>query len=282
MTALPGLHVARDAGGNGTTPKAARLALGALLAKDGPGPLDVKKGVIADGGGPVVTGTAGMAYSVRAFGGAVGLASAVNGPTITPNDAAVSVATDPAPGSNSRIDVIYIWQKLVTGDGGSESTNAPVIAVAKGATNAFPTAPSIPTGAVELGRATVTAGATATSALSITQGATTHTGNDTGWLPCPSYAPGFIGTLYARQAGPLVMVRGTLDHVTALEIPAYTYLFTLPDGVGRPIDGWVTNGQRGQECQNFRVDVGGGVLTVTNPATACRWWVADTIRFFAN
>lgn len=167
MTALPGTWVARDAGGNGTTPRASRLAQAGLLAKNSDG--SVRVGVLADGQGPVVTGTAGMSYSVRKHV-AVTKMSEVNGPVLVPNDGPVSVSTTPAPGSNSRIDVVYVLQRHVTGDGGSESTNAPVIGVVQGGAASVPSAPSIPTGATELGRATVTSGTTATSALTITPG----------------------------------------------------------------------------------------------------------------
>lgn len=170
MTALPGLFVARDAGGNGTTPTAARQALAGLLAKNPDG--TVRTGVLADGLGPVVTGTSGMSYSVRRHV-AVAKAAEINGPVLVPNDGPVAVSTTPAPGSNSRIDVIYVQQRFVQGDGGSESTNQPVIGVAQGATSATPSAPSIPSGAVELARATVTAGTQATSGLTITQGQVT-------------------------------------------------------------------------------------------------------------
>lgn len=182
MTAQAGLFVARDAGGNGTTAKAARLALGGLLAKDGTGPLNVRKGVLADGQGAVVTGAAGMTYNVRPFV-AVTMATAINGPVLVPNDATVSVTTDPAPGSNSRIDVIYVWQRLVSGDGGSETTNAPIIDVAKGNASATPSAPAIPTGALELARVTVPSGTTATSALTFTQGPTTSVNPNVAGVP---------------------------------------------------------------------------------------------------
>lgn len=168
MTAQRGTWIARDGSNNGTTPKGARLATGGLLAHDGASPLSIRKGVVFDGGGPVVAGTAGMSYDVRALV-AVTLASAANGPTMVPNDASVNVATDPAPGSGSRVDVIWVRQKLLTGDGGSETGNEAEIGVARGAASGSPSAPSIPVGALELARTTVAAGTTATNALTISQ-----------------------------------------------------------------------------------------------------------------
>jgi hypothetical protein len=152
-----------------------------LLAKNSDG--TVKVGVLADGQGAVVTGAAGMSYNVRKHV-AVTKASEANGPVLVPNDGVVSVTTDPAPGSNSRWDVIYILQPLVTGDGGSSTSVAPIIDVAKGTASATPSVPSIPTGALELARVPVPAGTVATSALTFTQGATTgvYTGSDTGWV----------------------------------------------------------------------------------------------------
>lgn len=170
MTVQAGLFVARDAGGNGTTPKGARTALAGLLAKNADG--TVRTGVLMDGLGPVVTGAAGMSYSIRKHV-AVTKATEANGPVLVPNDGVVSVSTTAAPGSNSRIDIIYVWQRLVTGDGGSETTNAPVIGVVQGSASASPVAPAPPTGALELARVTVPAGTVATSGLTFTQGAFT-------------------------------------------------------------------------------------------------------------
>jgi hypothetical protein len=184
MAGQPGLFVRQLANGSGTTPQGARQALAGLLAKNADG--TVKTGVIADGQGAVVSGAAGMSYSIRKHV-AVTKASEINGPTLVPNDGPVTVTTDPAPGSNSRIDIIYVLQRLVSGDGGSETTNQPLYDVAKGAVSATPVAPSLPTGALELARTTVTAGTTATSALTFTQGQLTSNGtvnpDDTDWMP---------------------------------------------------------------------------------------------------
>lgn len=169
MTHHTGSWVARDAGGNGTTAQGSRLASGGLLSKNSTSALDVRTGVLFDGGGPVVTGAAGMTYSIRAHVAVTKMSNA-NGPTLVPNDSTVSVSTDPAPGSNSRIDVIWVRQRHVTGDGGSESSVAPEFGVAKGSSSVTPSAPSIPAGAVELSRATVTTGTTATSGLTFTPG----------------------------------------------------------------------------------------------------------------
>lgn len=167
MTGQTGLAVSRDGSSNGTTPKGFRLAMGGLLSKSTTG-INVQKGVMWDGAGAVVTGTAGMAYSVRACD-AVVMPSSTQGPVIVPNDAALSVATTAAPGSNSRIDIIWVRQHLVAADGGSDSDVVSEWGCTQGATAASPVAPAIPTGAVELARATVTTGTTQTNSLTITQ-----------------------------------------------------------------------------------------------------------------
>ena len=168
MAGRTGLFAARDASNNGTTPVGARLALGGLLAGNGASPLDVRAGVLADSGGAIVSGAANMSYNVRAFR-AVSLASAANGPVIAANDATVNVVTTAAPGSNSRYDLIWARQHLVTGDGHSDSDVIYEIGVTQGTVAASPTIPAAPAGAIGLTAALVTAGVTATSGLTYTR-----------------------------------------------------------------------------------------------------------------
>jgi hypothetical protein len=168
MAGRTALFVARDGSNNGTTPVGARLALGGLLAGNGASPLDVRAGVLVDNGGAIVSGAADMSYNVRAFR-AVSLASTANGPTIGSNDASVNVVTTAAPGSNSRIDRIWARQHLMTGDGATDTDVVYEIGVTQGTVAASPSAPAIPSGAVALYDATVTAGVTATSGLTFTR-----------------------------------------------------------------------------------------------------------------
>lgn len=167
-TVLTGLAVSRDGSSNGTTPKGFRLAIGGMLAKNGASGVDVRKGVLWDNGGAVVSGTASMTYSVRSCN-AVVMPSSTQGPIVVPNDAAINIATTAAPGSNSRIDVIWVRQHLVAADGGADSDVIGEWGVTQGTAAASPSAPAIPTGAVELARATVTTGTTATNTLTISQ-----------------------------------------------------------------------------------------------------------------
>lgn len=168
MTAQNGTWVSRDASDNGTTPASARLATGGMLAKNGASGRDVRKGVLWDNGTPVVTGTASMAYSIRACNVVV-MPSASQGPIIVPNDGDITVATTASPGSNSRIDVIWVRQHLVAADGGADTDVIAEFGVTQGTAAASPSAPAIPTGAVELASATVTTGTTATNTLTISQ-----------------------------------------------------------------------------------------------------------------
>jgi len=180
MTGQTGLAVSRDGASNGTTPKGFRLANGGGLAKQTTG-IDVRKGVMWDGGGSVVTGVASMNYSIRACVCVV-MPSATQGPIMLANDAALLVPTTAAPGSNSRIDIVWVRQHLVAADGGADTDVIAEFGCTQGAVAAVPVAPAIPTGAVELARATVGVGVTQTSALTISQ---THNWTAAAGAPIP-------------------------------------------------------------------------------------------------
>lgn len=168
MTGRTGLYVARDGSNNGTTPQGARLAQSGLIEWAGPNPLDTKQGVFYDTGTPVVAGTAGMSYDIRALV-ATGRLSAAAGPWIAANDATVNVVTGAAPGSNSRIDVIWCRQHLVAADGGADTDVILEFGVEQGVAAASPVIPTVPTGALALMRATVPSGTLATSGLTFTR-----------------------------------------------------------------------------------------------------------------
>lgn len=171
MTARTGLFVARDGSGNGTDPVGARLALGSLLARPGSTPLDVREGVLYDGGGNVLSGntdTGTMSYSVRAAG-FVQCTSPSNGAVVAVNDGTLKVPTTAAPATDKRIDSVWYRQHLVAGDGGTDPDVVLEIGCTQGATSASPTPPTIPVDAVEIGQAVMTAGTTSTSSLTISQ-----------------------------------------------------------------------------------------------------------------
>ena len=162
MTAFRGLFVRKDST-RGTTPAEARRALAGLLHRTSSGA--PRQGLLS----PVqVVGTTGWAYSVPAAWWVTsrGLADGV---VLAGSDGVVSVPTDPAPASGSRIDIIYVLHRDVDlADANSES----IIAVAVGVASGTPTAPTIPAGAMEIARATVASTNANTLAATITQTAT--------------------------------------------------------------------------------------------------------------
>lgn len=174
MTARRGLFVNIDGSSNGTAPSDARLGIASVVADDGTSALAGRNGVFYDGQGNVVSGntdTGTMSYSVRACQFALYLLGTVgSGIVLGSNDAVFKATTTAAPGSNSRIDVIWVRQHAVaSGDGGSDSDNIMQIGVTQGTAAASPTVPTIPTGAMALAQAVMTSGSTSTNSLAITQ-----------------------------------------------------------------------------------------------------------------
>lgn len=160
MTASKGLGTTGDGVGT-VTPLDHKLAQSALIAKTGAGTNTIRPGIFYDGVSNIVTGTAGMSYDVAAFTAALTRGGSA-GTVLLANDGIVNVATTAAPGSNSRIDTVYVWQREFALDG---TDSNPVIGVAQGSAAASPVAPSLAAfpGALELARITVPAGVTATN-----------------------------------------------------------------------------------------------------------------------
>jgi hypothetical protein len=164
MTARDPLFVVGAGGVGAVSPTDARLDLAGLVAAS-TGGNGVRLGVFpGPGADALVTGTSGMSYSVAAFN-AVVHRGASTGPYLIANDGAVTVSTTAAPGSGSRIDIIYV-QTPDAEQGDSDSD--PVIGVVQGASGGSPSAPALPTAAIEIARATVQAGATATNGSDVT------------------------------------------------------------------------------------------------------------------
>jgi hypothetical protein len=162
------------------TPLEHRLAQSGLIKKASGN--TIRPGLFWGGVANIVTGRANMAYDVAAFTGAL-TRGATAGTVLLANDGVVTVTTTTAPVSNSRIDVIYVWQRDFALDGVDSN---PVIGVVQGAAAVSPTAPSLAAfpGAIELARATIPAGITATTSATITQTfpiTTTDGGVD--WFP---------------------------------------------------------------------------------------------------
>lgn len=143
---------ARPDGTRGTTALEVRKDLAALFT--GPG-------VLPGATSPLVQGTDGFAYQVNRAGW-VTSRGAGDGVHLWGNDGPLNVSTDPAPAAGlSRIDVIYALHP--SADENGDATSDPVVAVERGTAASSPVAPSIPVGALELARNTMTSAATSTS-----------------------------------------------------------------------------------------------------------------------
>lgn len=149
-----------DAGG--LTVVDERLILAGLIAKNADG--SARTGVFPVGATPLVTGRATMGYDVAPFKGVASRTGA--GVELVANDATTTVITTPAPGANSRIDVIWFRTQFTAN---TDPSNVPIFGVTQGAAAGVPTKPPIPAGAVELATAQVPSTATNTASVVITQ-----------------------------------------------------------------------------------------------------------------
>lgn len=141
MTWTRGTYVRKDTT-RGTTPAEARLALEGIFHE-----LGVIRGL-------TVSGTSGWAYSVAA-GHLVTKRTSGDGVILFANDGPVNFATDPAPGSGSRWDVLWVRHNDVDQ---ADADSDVAYGVAIGTASGSPTVPSLPSGAFELGRALVPSG----------------------------------------------------------------------------------------------------------------------------
>lgn len=140
-------------------------------------PADVRKGyqglfsstgVLPSSASPLVEGAGDFSYTVHtgywvtSRGGSDGYHYWGNLGDVSLSTADDGTSTLVAPASGlQRIDVIYALHPSAAENGDADSV--PVIAVAKGSEASTPVAPSIPVGALELARNTMTSGATSTS-----------------------------------------------------------------------------------------------------------------------
>lgn len=113
---------------------------------------------------PLVTGRADMAYDVASFFAATSRLN--DGVELVANNGVTIVPTTAAPGSNSRIDVIWVRARFLQHADGS---NLPEFGVTQGVAAAVPVKPAIPTGALELATAVITSTTTTTATAVITQ-----------------------------------------------------------------------------------------------------------------
>lgn len=161
----------------------------------------IRPGLFWGGSATLVTGKANMSYDVAAYT-CVTTRSATAGAVFGGNDGVLNVPTTAAPGSNSRIDIIYHWHREFSLDGVDSN---PVIGVVQGNAAAVPVAPSLAAfpGAIEIGRATVGAGITATTSATITQTGT-FTAMAGGVIPFRNTTERDAGTYQESQLGWLV------------------------------------------------------------------------------
>lgn len=159
MALHPSIGARPNTDGSGTSALAVRQGLAGLFT--GPG-------VLPGAASPLVTGNADWTYTVGAAG-FVTRRSASDGVHLLGNDGPTTVATTAAPGTGSRIDVVWVRQRS-NGENG-DTTSVPDFGVTQGTASGSPVKPSIPTGALELATATVAAGNANTAAATITQSA---------------------------------------------------------------------------------------------------------------
>lgn len=124
----------------------------------GPGSSSVITGTSATG---TMTVNVGIHHWVTSRAAADGIYLGAKETSTTVNIAA-------APGSNSRIDVVYAKQNDAGSTISPDGSTAELYGVVTGTAAASPTKPAIPLGAVEIGTVTVAAGATSTSGAGVT------------------------------------------------------------------------------------------------------------------
>lgn len=163
-----GLHAA-NADGSGVTSalEARRVQAGQWARSGAAGSVVARTGVVYAGATSLIagTGTVGPPMTVqvaplhyvaaKASGEGVYLG-------VVDSTAVLDIAA--APGSNSRIDVVYVMQEDATaGITSPDAQTRGIVSRAQGTAAATPTPPSIPVGAVEVGQVRVYAGATTTN-----------------------------------------------------------------------------------------------------------------------
>lgn len=123
-----------------------------------------RPGILPTHANPIVTGRASMGYDIAPFSAVTSRVS--TGAEEIANDAVTTVTTTAAPGTNSRIDVIWVRSQFVQH---GDANNDVVFGVAQGAAAQSPQKPVIPTGALELATATILSTTTTTATVAITQ-----------------------------------------------------------------------------------------------------------------
>lgn len=168
-----GLHT----GANPATPtvgvvtaEEARLSNGAGFARLSSG-LAVRTGVLYHGVPTILSPSATTAPSmtVNVAGLAAVTQKAIAEGVYVPSSTGNTVLDiAPAPGANSRIDVVYVIQRDASSLTSPDGVTQAELGVVTGTAGVTPAKPAIPVGAVEVGTVTVGAGATATNNGTVT------------------------------------------------------------------------------------------------------------------
>lgn len=158
VTVAAGLVIDLNTSGQGTTASGFRRALAALFRQTSPGV--AQAGRLGADQFLVSGSSSGMSYNVSG-GGLVIVRSAAGGAYLVGMPSAVSLPAPAANATNPRIDRIYALQPDPALDGLGVSVDL-IIDVAVGTPAATPVAPSLPAGALELGRKQIAAGASNT------------------------------------------------------------------------------------------------------------------------
>jgi hypothetical protein len=157
-----------------------RKSLAGLILRNTAGA--ARPGVFMRHTNALVTSRGDMKVDVAAF---EGIAVRNGGVIFLANDGTVQVTISAAPGSNSRLTVVWFRQdESALGDG----DNLPVLGTTDGTAAASPSKPSIPAGATELATLLIPAGAASTNAVGVTI-TNTFAYTTVAGVPIPVHAP---------------------------------------------------------------------------------------------
>lgn len=251
-----------------------RKALAGLILRDTSG--NARAGIFPAHTNALVSAKASMAVDVAAF---TGCAVRGGGPIFMANDGTVTVSVDAAPGSNSRIDVVYFKQNE-SASPYSDANDNPIFGVEKGTAGAVPVKPTVPTGAVELATVLIPAGVSATNAggVVITQtfqytaltGTPLWVRNSTERSALGTYAAGTL----ALQLDTMVTYRHSGSGWAVWESPWISYNPTLGNvtlGSGTRVGRYCHSAGRVIVEGSFVLGAGsavGSAPTVSNPVNA--------------
>lgn len=202
----------------------------ALVPGVGTNPLDVRKmlaglfastGVMPGAPSPLLTGTAGWAYSVAGPAWFVTSRGASDGSQFYSNDGAAVIGTTGvgstvpvAPGAGlQRIDIA--WTRHPTNTENGDTSSAPIFGVASGLAASVALPPTIPAGAIELGRNLMTSAATSTTSAGNTISQTAAPARLRGSLPHAEFTTSAVGltsgTLYTSLGAITADVANSTD-----------------------------------------------------------------------